>query len=67
MRQIIRLPANITLAEAKRRLIDIALFRNKGDKEEAARQLGVSLKTLYNHLNRSPYRRRNEAEKAGTE
>ena len=49
----------MSIAEAEKRLIQATLERLDGDKKEASRQLGISLKTLYNRLNRY------EAEDAG--
>lgn len=53
--QVLTLPVGITLAEADRRLILATLQRCNGVKKVAAGMLGVSLKTLYNRLER--YRR----------
>ncbi len=41
-----------TIAEVERRLILATLAENGGNKEHAARTLGISLKTLYNKLKR---------------
>ena len=41
-----------TVAEAERRLILATLEECGGNKDRAARLLGISLKTLYNKLNR---------------
>ncbi len=41
-----------TLEDAERRLILATLAHYNGDKRRAARTLGVSLKTIYNRLNR---------------
>jgi DNA-binding NtrC family response regulator len=42
-----------SIEEMKARLIAVTLEACGGDKRKAAGQLGISLKTLYNHLNRS--------------
>jgi DNA-binding NtrC family response regulator len=47
----LHLPLGITIEEAERRLILATVEQASGDKQEAARILGVSLKTLYNRLN----------------
>lgn len=52
---VLSLPVGITLAEADRRLILATLQQCGGVKKIAAGMLGVSLKTLYNRLER--YRR----------
>ena len=44
------LPAGTTLAEAERRLIMQTLHRVAGNKAEAARQLGLDVKTIRNKL-----------------
>src|SRR5206468_5191214 len=44
------LEVGLSLAEARRRLILATLERCRGDKKQAARVLGISLKTLYNQL-----------------
>jgi DNA-binding NtrC family response regulator len=41
----------VTLAELERKHIATALHRLGGNKTQAAKVLGVSLKTLYNKLN----------------
>jgi DNA-binding NtrC family response regulator len=41
-----------TVAEVERRLILATLAEQGGNKERAARTLGISLKTLYNKLKR---------------
>lgn len=41
-----------TLDEAIRSHVLAALTRTGGNKQQAAKLLGVSLKTVYNHLNR---------------
>jgi DNA-binding NtrC family response regulator len=46
----IRLPRNVSLAEAERQLILAALEHHRGDKPRAAETLGISLKTLYTRL-----------------
>ena len=51
----LRLPLGSSIAEAERALILATLSHVDGNKREAARVLGVSLKTLYNRLN--AYRR----------
>jgi DNA-binding NtrC family response regulator len=43
--------AGMTLVEVERRVILATLERCGGDKRNAAQQLGISLKTLYNRLN----------------
>jgi two-component system, NtrC family, response regulator AtoC len=43
--------AGMTLVEVERRVILATLERCGGDKRQAAHQLGISLKTLYNRLN----------------
>jgi DNA-binding NtrC family response regulator len=47
----LHLPLGVSLEEAERRLILATVEQSGGDKPEAARILGVSLKTLYNRLN----------------
>jgi DNA-binding NtrC family response regulator len=49
---LVRIRAGTPLAEAERRLVLATLRHYNGDKKAAARALGVSLKTLYNRLNR---------------
>jgi DNA-binding NtrC family response regulator len=44
-------PLGVSIEEAEKRLILATVERASGDKQEAARILGVSLKTLYNRLN----------------
>lgn len=46
----ISMPSGIALADAEKTLILDSLERNQGDKKIAAKELGVSLKTLYNRL-----------------
>ena len=48
--EVIRLSADVSLAEAERRLILAALEHHGGDKGRAAETLGISLKTLYTRL-----------------
>ncbi|MGR9105768.1 MAG: sigma-54-dependent transcriptional regulator [Gammaproteobacteria bacterium] len=45
-------PAGTSIDEAERRLILVTLDRLDGNKKLAAESLGISLKTLYNKLNR---------------
>ncbi|HTO90830.1 MAG TPA: sigma-54 dependent transcriptional regulator [Candidatus Sulfotelmatobacter sp.] len=45
------IPVGLTLEEIERRMIVATLEHTGGDKREAARMLGISLKTLYNRLN----------------
>jgi two-component system response regulator HydG len=45
-------PAGATLAEAEDRLIADTLERCRGDKERAAKMLGISARTLYRRANR---------------
>ena len=47
----LHLPLGLSIEEAERRLILATVEQESGDKQEAARVLGVSLKTLYNRLN----------------
>ncbi len=47
----LQLRVGASIAEAERRLILATLEEFAGDKERAARILGISLKTLYNRLN----------------
>ncbi len=46
------LPEGVTIAEVERRLILMALKRLGGNKTRAAKELGISLKTLHNKLGR---------------
>ena len=46
-------PADKTLREIEMQAIHDALDRHHGNKPSAARQLGISLKTLYNKLNQA--------------
>ena len=46
-----RLQAALTLRELEMEAIHAAVDRHDGNKSEAAKELGVSLKTLYNKLN----------------
>jgi DNA-binding NtrC family response regulator len=48
----IRVAIGTTIAEVERRLILATLAEQGGNKERAARTLGISLKTLYNKLKR---------------
>jgi len=45
------LEAGKTVSEVERELITLTLEKTDGDKPEAAKMLGISLKTLYNRLN----------------
>ncbi len=47
---VLQLRVGSSVAEAERRLILATLHEYEGDKERAARTLGISLKTLYNKL-----------------
>ena len=49
---VLRVRVGSTVADAERRLILATLEECGGNKERAARLLGISLKTLYNKLNR---------------
>lgn len=49
--EYIRVAATASVHEAERKLITAALEKYDGDKQAAARSLGISLKTLYNRLN----------------
>ena len=49
--EAVALRAGISIAEAERALILLTLEQTGGNKSDAARMLGVSLKTLYNRLN----------------
>jgi len=49
---VLRVRVGSTVAEAERRLILATLEECGGNKDRAARLLGISLKTLYNKLNR---------------
>lgn len=56
LRQTGKLPPEqelTTFAEAERRLLFATLDHFNGDKPKAAASLGVSLKTIYNHLARN--------------
>ncbi|MEE8169801.1 MAG: helix-turn-helix domain-containing protein [Phycisphaerae bacterium] len=44
------LPSGLTLKEAERLLIEAALRRNEGNREETAKQLGIPTRTLYRRL-----------------
>ncbi|CAM2006714.1 sigma-54 interaction domain-containing protein [Acanthopleuribacter pedis] len=46
------IPVGITLADAEKRLLLATLDANEGNKQATATQLDISLKTLYNKLNR---------------
>ena len=46
-----RMAGNLTLRELEMQAIEDALDRHQGSKPKAAKELGVSLKTLYNKLN----------------
>jgi len=46
----VSVPIGTSIAEMERTLIEATLARCDGNKREAARILGVSLKTLYNGL-----------------
>ncbi len=48
---VLTVPVGQPVAEVERRLILATLRLVDGDKREAARRLGISLKTLYNRLN----------------
>jgi DNA-binding NtrC family response regulator len=48
--QPVTLPSDVTLAEAERRLIEAALEKAGHNKAEAARRLGVDVKTIRNKL-----------------
>jgi DNA-binding NtrC family response regulator len=47
----VRVTVGSSIAEAERQLILATLDSTEGDKEAAAKTLGISLKTLYNRLN----------------
>ncbi|MFW6073155.1 sigma-54 dependent transcriptional regulator [uncultured Ralstonia sp.] len=47
---VLSVPVGVTLAEAQRAMILATLEHFQGDKRQAAKTLGVSLKTLYNRL-----------------
>jgi DNA-binding NtrC family response regulator len=49
---MVQLRVGCPLAEAERRLILATLDEHGGNKEKTAKALGISLKTLYNKLNR---------------
>ena len=49
---VLRVRVGSTVADAERRLILATLEECGGNKDRAARLLGISLKTLYNKLNR---------------
>jgi len=49
---MVQLRVGCPLAEAERRLILATLHEHGGNKEKTAKALGISLKTLYNKLNR---------------
>ncbi|WP_158007619.1 sigma-54 interaction domain-containing protein [Marinobacter sp. X15-166B] len=46
----LRLPAGQTLGDVERQVILTTLHNHKGNKTTAAKELGISLKTLYNRL-----------------
>jgi two-component system, NtrC family, response regulator AtoC len=48
----LRVSVGISLDDSERRLIFATLDANQGDKKRTAEVLGISLKTLYNRLNR---------------
>jgi transcriptional regulator with PAS, ATPase and Fis domain len=50
--EYLRVSVGSSLDDSERRLIFATLEANKGDKKRAAQVLGISLKTLYNRLNR---------------
>lgn len=52
----LRLPPGLTMAEVERRVIEATLSRTAGDRREAARILGIGLRTLQRRL--VQYRRR---------
>lgn len=47
---VLNVSVGVTLAEAQRVMILATLEHFRGDKRQAAKTLGVSLKTLYNRL-----------------
>ena len=49
---MLHLPVGTSIDDAERRLILATLDAYAGDKERAAKALGISLKTLYNKLHR---------------
>ena len=58
----LRIRVGSSIADTERRLILATLEELDGDKKEAAKALGISLKTLYNRLNQ--YKEEDEEEKA---
>ncbi|MDZ7669361.1 MAG: helix-turn-helix domain-containing protein [Gammaproteobacteria bacterium] len=50
--EYLRVSVGSSLDDSERRLIFATLDANAGDKKRTARTLGISLKTLYNRLNR---------------
>lgn len=49
--EFVQVPVGEPLQDTEKRLILATLEATSGDKKEAAQQLGISLKTLYNRLN----------------
>ena len=47
---VVAVPVGTSIAEAEKRLILATLARHGGNKRQAARVLGVSVRTIYNRL-----------------
>jgi DNA-binding NtrC family response regulator len=58
------IPTGSTMADVEERLIRDALRRSRGDKERAARELGISARTLYRRASRDAADGHGEADEA---